>query len=159
MIGIATYFFLQYLRLTSYRGKTTGRMARLILVVLGMAMLGGCGQERIKTNPVSGSVVFQNKPAVGAVVTLHPKGEWPHKALPQGTTDDDGNFRIGTLDMADGAPRGDYVATVQWFPVAPDGSVGRNALPPRYASRDSTPLNVTVQGGANALPTFRIDKK
>lgn len=130
-----------------------------LAALFGVGGMGGCGKEKIETHAVSGSVAFQGKAPSGAVVTFHPKGTWPHPALPVGTVADDGSFRVGTFDISDGAPSGEYAVTVQWFPVAADGSVGRNAIPERYASRDTTPLAATVAAGGASLPVFKIDRK
>lgn len=129
--------------------------------LLGLLLAAGCGPSAppVALHEVRGRVAFGRQTPVGAQVVLHPRdGAWPHGSLPSATVAEDGSFRLGTFAAGDGAPAGEYVATVQWFPVDKDGSVGGNALPGKYAAPHSSPLTVTVQAGANDLPPLEITK-
>jgi hypothetical protein len=129
--------------------------------LLGLLLAAGCGPSTppVALHEVRGRVEFGRQTPVGARVVLYPRdGAWPHTSLPTATVTDDGSFRIGTFAADDGAPAGTYVATVQWFPVGKDGSVGGNALPQKYAVPDTSPLTVTVQAGVNDLPPLEITR-
>jgi hypothetical protein len=64
--------------------------------------------------PVEGKVVFKDKGIQGAVVTFHPKGADPIRALrPVGFTKEDGAFTLQT-GQKEGAPPGEYTVTVIW---------------------------------------------
>lgn len=107
--------------------------------------------------PATGRVVVGQVVPAGAQVVLHPKGvELPDNALPIATVRDDGSFVLTTFRTGDGAPEGDYVATVQWFRVSEEGTAGRNVLPERYSFVDQSPLEVSIRPGVNQLPPFEV---
>lgn len=136
--------------------------ARLLVampLVCAMVAAGCTGGSRppVELHPVGGQVEFGGRPPVGARITLHPTdGDWPLDSLPSAIVGGDGAFRLGTLTPDDGAPAGTYVATLQWFRVGADGSVGGNALPVRYASPASSPLTISIVPGQTELPTLRL---
>jgi hypothetical protein len=72
---------------------------------------------RKPTFPVSGELVVDGVPEAGAIVVLHPADErvanevWPY-GFPRGTVDPKGFFRIGTYELQDGAPEGEYLIVV-----------------------------------------------
>src|SRR5262245_58148292 len=89
--------------------------------ILAMAAIvaAGCNSEvRVPVFPVSGKVTYQGHAPVGAQIILHPvKYTGPDSVTPVGTVLDDGTFKVTAYDPGDGAPQGDYVATVQWFKI------------------------------------------
>jgi hypothetical protein len=118
--------------------------ARLILTAAcaGVACgLAGCGDGRPGVYPARGKVTdAAGKPLAGATVILHPAGGADAKVpKPAGLADQDGAFVLATYSHNDGAPAGDYVATVEWraAPKSPaDDSPG--ASPPPTPSRSFT---------------------
>jgi hypothetical protein len=134
-----------------------------VAILLGLiAVLTGCNSEtKISVVPVSGKVTFQGQPASGAQVVLHPVGAKEDKKFAAtGKVKDDGTFKIGVYADDDGAPPGEYVATVQWFKVVQtDGGVGRgpNVLPAKYAKADTSPLKVTVKNEATQLDPIDVN--
>ena len=97
---------------------------------------------------------------IGARVVLHPRsGALPGDAIPQGTVAADGSVTFVTYPPSQGVPAGDYVATVQWFKVAADGSVGGNAVPARYASVVQSPLTIKVTGDGAESHVLKVDLK
>jgi hypothetical protein len=138
----------------------TAALGRLGPILAVVALLNaGCGRSgpAVALHEARGRVEFGPNPPAGARVVLHPKDvAWTLDDLPGGTVGDDGSFRIGTIQSDDGAPAGTYVATVQWFRVGPDGSVGGNAIPQKYASADTSPLIVTVAPGTSELAPLKI---
>lgn len=140
---------------------------KAMLVLVGLALITACGvpafvyltrpRPPCPLHPVRGRVVFGKTVPEGARITLTPKeGGWPYDAFPTATVATDGSFRFGTFGRDDGVPAGTYVATVQWFRVAPDGSVGGNVLPKKYASAATSPLAVSVGSGPHDLPPLQI---
>lgn len=114
----------------------------------------------VPVHDVKAYVVVGHTVPVGAQVVLHPRlGSLPDEAVPQGTVKEDGTVEFFTYPPLPGVPAGDYVATVQWFRVSKDGSVGGNVLPARYASPSKSPLEVSVAAGANELPPLQITAK
>jgi hypothetical protein len=149
----------------SMRRLGIGRFAfaAIVLGVVGTALVVGImtlsGGPPCPVHPVQGVARVGTTPLVGAQVRLYPRGHaLPDDAVPTATVETDGTFTLGTFRKGDGAPAGEYVATVQWYRVAKDGSVGGNALPKRYASPATSPLTVTVRDGANQLPPFTFKR-
>lgn len=98
------------------------RTIMLIALVAGCCL--GCGGDqkggdRLAVFPVSGEVFAGGEAAVGAMIYLHPDS--PHQ-LPEGArpisstgiVDESGKFVISTYASADGAPSGNYKATITW---------------------------------------------
>ncbi|MFM7035303.1 MAG: hypothetical protein ACKOYJ_09035 [Planctomycetia bacterium] len=142
---------------------------RLILAIVGLGLVTVCVVPAVvfltrpkppcELYPVRGSLVFGKTVPVGARIVLTPQeGGWPYDSFPTATVGKDGSFRVSTFGKEDGAPAGTYVATVQWFPIASDGTVGRNALPKRYASPNTSPLTVSVSLESTSLPPLRISR-
>jgi hypothetical protein len=118
----------------------------------------GCSETRVPVFPVSGKVSFQGKPPVGAIVALTPVGttEAPD-VLPTGTVKDDGSFTLTAYEPGDGAPQGEYVATVQWYKVTKElGGPGPNVLPKNYSTPKNSPVKVTVGNGPVEIPPITI---
>jgi len=126
---------------------------------LGVAVFTLSGGPPCPVHPAAGVARTGKTPLIGAQIRLHPRGmTLPDDAVPTATVQADGTFTLTTFTKGDGAPAGEYVATVQWFRVAKDGSVGGNSLPKRYASPTTSPLTVTIREGANTLPPFTFHR-
>jgi hypothetical protein len=137
--------------------------AALVLGVAGIALVVGVytlsGGQSCVVHPATGIARAGHTPLVGAQIRLHPRGmSLPDDATPSATVQDDGTFAFTTFEKGDGAPAGDYVATVQWFRLGPDGGAGGNVLPKRYASPTTSPLTVTIREGTNDLPPFTFHR-
>ena len=137
----------------------------IVISAVGIVLTGAVAAKMLRSGPpcpvhrVTGRLLIGKSIPVGAQIRLHPKaGSLPDSALPKASVREDGTFEFSTFGRNDGVPAGDYVATMQWFRVRPDGSVGGNVLPARYASPAKSPLSVTIKAGANELPPFKITK-
>ena len=107
--------------------------------------------------PVTGKVTFKGQQPVGATVVLHPVTGRRRTILPTGTVKSDGSFAITSYDPEDGAPQGEYVATIEWYKYEPKlGGVGPNVLPRKYASSKTSPIRVSVNAGAGELKPIAI---
>lgn len=144
------------------------------LMILGLATLtAGCGDGRVPTYPVSGTVRFNDRSPEGWMAVLHPEppptGEHPHP-LPRAKVHPDGRFRFRTYGADDGAPAGTYrVSFVQMGAAPPTPAPGDEAdgvanpvqagtpNPPDKKSRQVyMPHPVQVAPGENELPPFEI---
>ena len=123
----------------------------------------GCGPSY---HPVTGKVMVDNKPAVGAVVILFPEGDKPDKFTPPaGTVGEDGTFSLSTGGKT-GAPAGKYIVTITW-PAAPKkvtekekmqglGEDGPDQLKGAYATAAKSKLRAEIQAGENTLEPFNL---
>ncbi len=130
------------------------------LTVVGLLLLcpaAGCSEEEMRPPvavfPVDGQLLFQNKPAKGAVITFHStladdkEGQKTWLA----TVKDDGHFVPKQADGAIGLPAGEYVLTAEWK-VEPSG----DQLNGKYASPDTPLTRITVMESINFLPPINI---
>jgi hypothetical protein len=134
----------------------------VLLAALAPAF-AGCGhsEPRVPVVAVSGKVSFQGQAPAGAQIVLHPVApQADSNVAPSGTVKDDGTFQISAYDQGDGAPPGEYVATIQWFKVVTSaeggGGRGPNVLPATYADPATSPLKVKVENGATQLHPIEI---
>jgi hypothetical protein len=95
--------------------KTRTRRAILAFVMLGIAISSaGCGSGGLY--PVTGSLVYQGKPAAGASVHFHREGTTDQggETFPIGIVDADGTFELETAGVGKGALPGRYKVLVRW---------------------------------------------
>src|SRR5262245_8432753 len=123
-----------------------------LILLFVVAALGCKSEARVPVFPVSGKVSFQGQAPAGAQVILVPAAgsKLPKDLAASATVNDDGSFQIDTYAKGDGAPAGEYVATVQWFKmVTTDGGTGRgpNVIPEKYAKAETSPIKVSVNKG------------
>jgi aryl-alcohol dehydrogenase-like predicted oxidoreductase len=76
----------------------------LLAVLLVFWAIWGCNGSPQKTLvPVRGKLTVDGKPAVGAIVTLHPAVDDPQAVRPTGQTRADGEFELTSYYSGDGA--------------------------------------------------------
>ncbi len=132
----------------------------LIAIALpALVALAGCGESRVEVFPVSGKVTYEGQSPAGAFIVLHPVN--PVEGMnvaPTGAVKKDGTFSITAYQKDDGAPPGDYVATIEWYKFDEKlGGAGPNVLPKDYANAKTSPLKVSVKaGGPTELPPITI---
>lgn len=131
----------------------------MLLLGLSALPIAGCRQSDAPVDvgtpqPVSGRVTVGGRPAAGVVVCLHPLNRYndPDAPHPKGTTDPEGRFQLGTDGDQDGAPRGQYVATLVW-----PGAGGADRLGGAFAEPDGSGLIVIIDETISELPPFAID--
>jgi hypothetical protein len=142
------------------------RRVRLALVLLtGAAALAGasCGSSKVPVYPVRGQVLYQGKPAEGALVIFHPtSGAIPPGApmLPNGRVQADGSFTLTTYTDNDGAPAGEYVVVILWPSGGTEGdeesSGSHDRLQGRYGDVARSPIKREVQPGENVLEPIQL---
>jgi hypothetical protein len=136
--------------------KFAGRLFAIGLLPTLMFAFGCAPEVRVPVYPVEGKVTFKGQPAHGAQVVLHAaKPSEIDQTAPVGDVKADGTFNITVYEPGDGAPEGDYVATVQWFKKV-GVAAGPNVLPQEYASPRTSPIKVSVKGGPTSIPPISI---
>lgn len=138
-----------------------GTSVAVMMLILGVAT--GCGDggpKRLKVHPVSGKITLDSAPLPNAMVVLHPKDKSnPLAIAARAQTDAEGNFKVSTYDVNDGAPAGDYAVTVLFYKATEtaDGIVpGPNLLSPAIATPETTDIQVTVAEGPNELKPIEV---
>lgn len=141
-----------------------GGIRALAAVLAVFTMAGGCSRkdDRVIVYPVSGKVTVLGEVPEGALVVFYPaQSAGESEVRPSGKVKQDGSFRLTTFDADDGAPSGDYVATIQWNKLVKRGSdhvAGPNVVPPDYAKRETSPWKVKVADATNELTPLAIAK-
>ena len=127
------------------------------------ALLVGCGDSKPDRTPVvavEGSVAFEGRPLPGAMIVLHPKtGLRTGVPSPRAQVERDGSFRFTTYEAGDGAPPGDYVATIAWYRLTGRGGdvqAGPNVLPPKYSHPKTSKWEIRVAAEPMRLPRMNL---
>jgi hypothetical protein len=122
----------------------------------------GCSDQAktVPLHPVSGEVVYNNKPAAGVIVYLLPTSAPLPAGVPQnphGVTGADGRFKISTLGTDDGAPEGSYQVVLLWRPESAESEeeVTTDKLFGWYDAKHSK-LTVEVHPGGTSIPAFKL---
>jgi hypothetical protein len=133
-----------------------------LVALSAVLVFAGCsGETRVPVYPVKGKVSFKGEAPTGAQVVLHPVDRaTPSDVAPVGTVKADGTFAITAYEPGDGAPPGEYVATIEWFKLIDkgEGAGGRgpNVIPKEYASPTTSPIRVSVKTSATQIPPIEI---
>lgn len=145
------------------------------VTMAGLALVAvGCG-DRLPTVPVTGSVQVDGKPAAGVQVVLHPVDAADPRLAnlrPTGRTEADGSYRIGTYQMADGAPVAAYRITAEWFAGGPATTTSVTADPEanaaatqtdrfggRFADPEKSALKVSVGRPSSSIPVIELSTR
>jgi len=145
------------------RRPAFGRPVACLALAALISAFTGCGDGKIKTYPVTGSVTVGGKPYPGAKVMLVPTGgsEAFQKERPFGVTGMDGRFALMTFVQGDGAPAGEFqvmIRTAKPDPRKPDQAQWgrRQPIDPKYSRPDSSGLTAKVEEDATELPPFAL---
>ena len=142
---------------------TPPRDIGLASLVLTVTLAIGCGGEppQVPRFPASGTVLLDGRPAKGVQVMLYPAERLGDlDALkPIGVTGEDGVFRLGTYEKADGAPAGRYKVTLFLPDEPPNGSNSPDdLLGGRYLDAGRSAFEVDIAEGENQLAPFEVRK-
>jgi hypothetical protein len=142
------------------------RLHRNLPLCLGMAIfLPACSgpDGHVPVYSVTGKVAVAGEVPVGALVVLYPAKTDPgaQELRPSGKVGTDGAFRLTTYDADDGAPAGEYTATLLWNKLVKKGqdyAAGPNLVPVEYATRETSSWKLTVDAKPNELLPLDIKK-
>jgi hypothetical protein len=141
----------------------TAKQLAAIHVAFALAILcAGCGENRPTVYRVKGKLLWQGRPAVGAVVFLHLEGQAvdnqnPAKGRkPTGTVGEDGTFELSTYGKKDGAPAGRYRISVIWAKNTGNGDEVEHMLPEHLMNPATSNLPV-VEVGTQATELAPIE--
>lgn len=130
-------------------GRHLQAAAPRLLAAVVLALFGGCGSGLDAT--VDGTVTLDGQPLTNGTVSFHPKGTAP---VAYGQIQSDGTYTAST-GSSEGITPGEYTATVVATKPDPDPSDEKPPeplTPVRYASPETSGLDVTVRSGQNHLP-------
>ncbi|MCL2004828.1 MAG: carboxypeptidase-like regulatory domain-containing protein [Planctomycetaceae bacterium] len=131
-----------------------------------LAAIVGCGDGRLKTEPVRGIVTLDGQPLEGASVTFGPKNDG-EGAPGFGRTNERGEYLLQTMagNPDAGTLPGEYTVTISKHRSIPTGRMveepGSGEMIPemesilifpgmsRYANASTTPFSATVVRGRN----------
>ncbi|MFO0951873.1 MAG: hypothetical protein U0835_12120 [Isosphaeraceae bacterium] len=75
---------------------------------------------------------------------------------PSGKVSEDGTFQLTTYEAGDGAPAGEYTATLQWNKLVKRGNdfvAGPDIVPPAYTSPEQSPGK---RASGRRRPSYRL---
>jgi len=111
-------------------------------------------------HPVRGQLRVAGEPAPGAFILFHPVDEARRgAATPSATVAADGTFQVSTFNRHDGAPAGEYIATVVWHREVARGGErerGPNVIPARFGKPETSSLRISVPPAGTELPVLEI---
>jgi hypothetical protein len=145
-----------------YWFRSAGHVSWLAVCFVSLS-LTSCGSKEPPVYEVRGQILFNGKPVPHAFVALHPlESTQPTAIRPSATTDETGHFILSSYHAEDGAPPGEYIATVEWRKpkqLDSDASVqGPNLLPARYSKPATSDLRVIVKPDNNEEQYLRLKK-
>lgn len=138
-------------------GTVAGVVVAAVAVwYFGFTGAGGARITKLPVSPVTGKVLFDGKPPVGAIVRMIPTDPNMQKVIGSsvGIVEADGTFKTRTYPggAPDGAPNGDYLVVFFWFKPE-DLEKENNQFPPDYSRPSKFHAKVN---GSTTLPTFEL---
>jgi len=140
-------------------GRGPGRVVApgCLLIVLGGALAGCGGPERLPTAPVEGRVLYNGEPLAFGSVVFIPEAGPPAK----GKIQPDGTFRLSTYGDGDGAILGtnrvEITCSSTQDPNAPppdpseEMPVGQSLIPQKYTDCQTSGFAKEVKEGTNSF--------
>jgi hypothetical protein len=146
-----------------FNSSRPSERAAVLSALLVTPLLWGCGQQKQQwetTYPAKGLVTYKGVPIANAEIALFPQDDTvPETVRPRAITSEDGEFVVWTYEKGDGAPAGNYKATVVHHEVVESKGVMAtkpNDLPRKYATVQSTDLLVEIGEGETEIPPFEL---
>ena len=137
-------------------------------VLVCLSLLGSLWWPRgsarpVAVYPIKGRVVMDGVALPQASVVLHPVGnsKLPKGIQPRGIAESDGGFAVETFASADGAPEGEFVATVHLLKsvvVDGDSIPGPNLLPIVYSRPETSPFRMTITRETREIAVLELHK-
>lgn len=151
----------------------------IFTVTLALICQAGCRSKSQLPGlvPAEGTVVYNGEPLAGASVTFHPVVKDADLRGASTITDQNGKFKLMTLNPGDGIAPGDYVVTVvkSERPAPPDEETARKMMSglipppplektvkhlinPKYAGEKTSDVTVTIGPKGDKKIEIRLDK-
>ncbi|WP_197356290.1 transthyretin-like family protein [Aureliella helgolandensis] len=127
----------------------------LSVLLLASCFLAGCGGSGDGPVPAKGVVTFNGSPIAKISVSFVPVGG--SGQIAEGTTDEQGNFKLRTLEPGDGAWVGDYQVSLKYVPDViadmPAFTGGQKSepspIPAKYGNPSKSGFTATVDADAS----------
>ncbi|MDB5346342.1 MAG: hypothetical protein JWP89_4719 [Schlesneria sp.] len=137
--------------------------AAVAAALLGFWFYPSGPSRPVAVHPVKGKVIMDGQPLANAAIVLHRVGEskLPANLHPRGKATADGSFALETFDAADGAPEGEFVATVflnEETEVDGEKMAGPNILPTVYSRPETSPFKIRITSSTKELQPLELTK-
>lgn len=118
----------------------------------------------VAVHPVRGKVIMNGEPLANASIVLHRvgKSKLPVNLHPRAQASEDGTFALETFDRADGAPNGEFIATVFLRTIEEvngEKLAGPNILPAVYSRPETSPLKIQITSSTTELKPLELSLK
>ena len=158
-------------------------MKRRAIVILFLTCITlsiiGCGSKGRLSGlvPGHGVVHYENAPLTAASITFHPVKNDGAMRGASALTDENGYFKLMTLNPNDGIAPGEYVVTVMkselpppldpeimqkmmdgLIPPAPPETAIKHLVNPKYADAKTSGINVTIGSKGDKKIELRLEK-
>lgn len=115
----------------------------------------------VAVHPVRGKIIMNGEPLANASIVLHRvgKSKLPINLHPRAKVSEDGTFSLETFDRADGAPNGEFIATVfltKDEDVNGEKLPGPNILPVVYSRPETSPLKIQITSSTTELKPLEL---
>lgn len=161
--GNASFNFSQLIESVKGEYRNQAIAAVATIGILGFWFVPRGPVRPVAVHPVQGKVILDGQPLANAAIVLHRVGDskLPANLHPRGKASEDGTFKLETFDPADGAPDGDFVATVfltHETEVDGEKQAGPNLLPAVYSKPETSPLRLKITSSTRELHPLELTK-
>lgn len=144
-----------------YRNHAIGTAVAAAL--LGFWFFPSGPHRPVAVHPVKGKIIMDGQPLPNAAIVLHRLGDskLPANLHPRAKASADGSFALETFDAADGAPEGEFVATVflnEESVVDGEKMAGPNILPTVYSRPETSPFKIRITSSTKELQPLELTK-
>ena len=142
-----------------------------IVLFVFVALMSGCGDNKLKTYRVEGTIEYKGAPLAGTTITFYPVDSGATPAF--GSTDDNGRYVLSTLagNMGAGTTPGEYTVTITKREQVPTGTrirtgggenefvemMMKETLPAQYTTVQTTPFRVIVENKKMNTFDFKLE--
>jgi hypothetical protein len=144
-----------------YRNHAIG--AAVAAALVGFWFFPSGPSRPVAVHPVKGKIIMDGQPLANAAIVLHRVGDskLPANLHPRAKASADGSFALETFDAADGAPEGEFVATVflnEESVVDGEKMAGPNILPTVYSRPETSPFKIRITSSTKELQPLELTK-
>ena len=138
---------------------------KLIVANLAIVLMAGCGGPKLPK--VTGKIMVNGAPAVGAVLLFHPVNN-PEARIATGVAASDGTFTLMS-EMKEEVQPGNYMVSLTWPDPAHkateaqklrgEAEPGADLLKGRYVTKEKSGLSIKIEGTTKELLPFELKTK